>query len=190
MDGPPPNCRSSRRGRLGTYSFANQQPDSAVPGENHGYGRPVAAVAWQRTIQCPRPVHFGAGTLLCGNCRRDPEFLGAAQITADSQQARDGNSNSSQAYCSTPVAAGGCASTSPRTSATTGLYSSPRDSHSDSGRPTPDGNPASKPILVASGTCACEGGVAPSATETTEARKTEAAQRDRLQQRRRTSPLR
>jgi len=149
MDRPPSDRRDSRGEHLGTHRFAYHQPDSAHHGENHGHGCPVAYVPWQWTIQRPRPVYFGAGALLRGDCRRNPEFFDPAQTKTDSQQAGKGNPNSSSAYGSAAGAVGDCASASPRTSATTGPYSSPRYGHSDSGRPTPDGKPVVKPILVA-----------------------------------------
>ena len=105
MDRPCSDCRASRRGYLGAYRFRYQEPDSAFPSKNHGYGRPVAAIPWQWTIQRPGSVHFGAGTLLCWNCRRDPELLDTAKTKADSQQAGKGNPNSRSASRSTAVAA-------------------------------------------------------------------------------------
>ena len=80
MDRPRGHCCARGGSGLGIYRFCHQRSGSAVAGENHGRGCPIAAIPGQGRRQRACSVDCGAGALLCRDCRCDPEFLPAAQI--------------------------------------------------------------------------------------------------------------
>ena len=94
MDRPRGHCCARGGSGLGIYRFCHQQSGSAVAGENHGRGCPIAAIPGQGRRQRACSVDCGSRALLCRDCRCDPEFLCTAQIEGAAQQAGEGESDS------------------------------------------------------------------------------------------------
>ena len=168
MDRPRADCRDPWRRHLGTYRFAHQQLAAAVPGEEHGRRCPIPAIPWQGRLQRSGVVYVGSGALLCGDRRRDSEFLGTPKTQIEARQAGQARPNPVGPDHYGALSSGSCASSSRSSSSGTAQSSGSGST-----------NIVVRPILGTAGTIATEGSNPSSACETGEA---EASERDYLQQ--------